>query len=645
MGIQLKSSEFRREREGQWLVLEALVQQVEQQGLRRLDAEDLAKLVLLYRAALSSLSVARSISLDRNLLAYLEGLTARAYFVVYGTQPSAREPVAHFFAVRFPSAVRRFRWHLLAATLLFALGVLAAWGLVARDMDRYYTFVPSYYSQGRVPSAPTDSLRHWLENEKSIPSATLGTFASMLFVHNAGIGMLCFALGFAAGLPVFWLVFTNGLILGAFGALYHSRGLDAEFWSWVLPHGITEILAVLLCAAAGLALGQSLVFPGHSARLVNLARRGARGGSPGARRRGPVLRRGTDRRHFPAAGAESVRAVRGGGRNDSVLDRVFRVLAAPAGGIAEKGFAMSAGAAAGRAGGAWRPWLGRRPPAAGGDAGGRAAHPRHFPGRRPARRVSSSILRSLGVSSWCSTWLEAWRCEIGSCIPGPGRSRSTFPSWSRTSTSRGWSIDGVGVTLGKRALRIRVADVTGGALTGEAVVARNLTRNFELVLPLQGLAFMSLALPDVSGWLWLLGSVWLVAFGLMPLFNRDRRRVGDLVAGTMVVDMPRVVLLEDLGARGRSRGDAESEFEFSAEQLDLYGAYELQVLEDLLRLGYDADPRALEEVCTRIKRKIGWDRKRWDVNTRRFLMAFYKAQRQRLEQKLLLGHHRERKRS
>src|SRR5262249_1714524 len=152
--------------------------------------------------------------------------------------------------VRFPAAVRAFRWHLLLAAAILACGTAAAWRLVGGDMDRFYSFVPMQYSAGRGPSAPSDSLRAVLYSGTDASAGTLGLFSSFLFVPHAGIGMLCFALGFAAGLPVFGVVFTNGLILGSFGALYASRGLGWEFWSWATPHGVTEILAILLCAAA-----------------------------------------------------------------------------------------------------------------------------------------------------------------------------------------------------------------------------------------------------------------------------------------------------------------------------------------------------------------------------------------------------------
>ena len=68
------------------------------------------------------------------------------------------------------------------------------------------------------------------------------------------------------------------LVLGAFGALFAMRGLGVEFWGWVLPHGITELFAVILCGGAGLVLGQALVFPGTHARLDNLAIKGREAG-------------------------------------------------------------------------------------------------------------------------------------------------------------------------------------------------------------------------------------------------------------------------------------------------------------------------------------------------------------------------------
>ena len=69
-------------------------------------------------------------------------------------------------------------------------------------------------------------------------------------------------------------MFKNGLTIGAFAALYANQGLSVELWGWLSIHGTTELLAIVLCGAAGLILGGSVAFPGRYGRLENLARNG-----------------------------------------------------------------------------------------------------------------------------------------------------------------------------------------------------------------------------------------------------------------------------------------------------------------------------------------------------------------------------------
>lgn len=220
-----------------------------------------------------------------------------------------------------------------------------------------------------------------------------------------------------------------------------------------------------------------------------------------------------------------------------------------------------------------------------------------------------------------------------------------------------------GVTPGKRKMGVRVISRDGGPLTAEAVFARNLMRNLEFNLPLVALLAPQALLPQAPGWGRLLSLGWLVVFALMPFFNQDRLRCGDLVAGTLVVKVPKAMLLSDLADRAGVRPYAPprragvavppppptpaEEFPFTREQVDIYGIHELQVLEDLLRRDDQGtlDGRVLEEVCDKIKVKIGWPADRWQVPVRPFLQAFYRAQRAALEQRMLFGQRRERKRT
>ncbi len=270
----LKSYAFRRERERTWRELEGLVGKTEAGGVRSLTPGEVMRLPGLYRASLSSLSVARSISLDRNVLEYLEALAARAYFCVYGARSGLREAIVQFFRTGFPGAIRAARWHIAISALCMALGALIGFSLVSQDDDWYYTFVSTEMAGDRTPTSSTEDLQAVLYDGGGAEIEELNLFATFLFSNNAKVGMMCFALGFALGAPVVLLLVYNGLILGSFLALYDSRGLLAELVAWLLIHGVTELLAVVVCGGAGLVLAESIAFPGRHTRLANLALKG-----------------------------------------------------------------------------------------------------------------------------------------------------------------------------------------------------------------------------------------------------------------------------------------------------------------------------------------------------------------------------------
>lgn len=254
--------------EADWQRLESILTIAERRGARRLSDDDLLALPILYRTALSALSVARETSLDAELIAYLEVLCARAYLFVYGVRSSPVKRIASFFRRDWPAAVRSLWRELLAATLFLLLGIAAGALLVMADSEWYAMLVPTEMSSGRDFSATPASLAETLD--ASGESEGLAVFSTFLFTHNSQMEITCFALGFAFGIPTLLLLVYNGSMLGAMAVLFASKGLGLQFMGWILIHGTTELLAIAVAGAAGLRIGLAVLFPGEQDRVTSV---------------------------------------------------------------------------------------------------------------------------------------------------------------------------------------------------------------------------------------------------------------------------------------------------------------------------------------------------------------------------------------
>jgi uncharacterized RDD family membrane protein YckC len=188
-----------------------------------------------------------------------------------------------------------------------------------------------------------------------------------------------------------------------------------------------------------------------------------------------------------------------------------------------------------------------------------------------------------------------------------------------------------GATPGKRLLGLRVVARDGARLTGAAVIARNAMREIEVFLPLSFLAAQAAeGLADT--FLTIFALLWSGIFLFFPLFNRDRLRVGDLVAGTWVVQTEKAGLSADLvGSAYQSRRT------FPKAALELYGVYELQTLEDVLR---NENPEAVFTVARTIRTKADLPD---DGDDYGFLSDYYAALCAHLEAGLMVGRRRESK--
>lgn len=270
--LQLKSQKFRDAREDDWRALNSALDRAERQGLGGFSIDELLNLPVLYRSVMSSLSMATSISLDRNMIAYLQVLSARAYVYIYGPHSRLKDVLTDFFGKAWPQAIRKLTIELWLAFAAMTAGIVIGWMMCASNPSWYDVFVPPGQASGRDLSASAQDLRETLGGASD--GQALSPFAVFLMTHNTQVSIMAFALGAIFGLPTLLILIQNGIGLGAMLWLFARKNLGFEFAAWLTIHGTTELFAIIIAGACGFYIGRRLMFPGEDTRMAALSRAG-----------------------------------------------------------------------------------------------------------------------------------------------------------------------------------------------------------------------------------------------------------------------------------------------------------------------------------------------------------------------------------
>lgn len=223
----------------------------------------------LFRQGATELARVRAFSPNRKLAESLEQAVATGHFAMHRGERARVLDALLGFVFEVPRLVRK-NWRYMAASAALTLGpALIAFFAVLYDPGMFYLFIDSSLAGGRDPSASKEFLQASLEGE--LDSVGEGAFfSSFLFVHNTQVSFMCFSMGVVLGLPTIYLLIKNGLMLGSFIAVFWEKGLAVEVMAWLLPHGVPEIGAIMLCGGCGLMLGHKLLNPGNQSRKVAL---------------------------------------------------------------------------------------------------------------------------------------------------------------------------------------------------------------------------------------------------------------------------------------------------------------------------------------------------------------------------------------
>ncbi|HUA09121.1 MAG TPA: stage II sporulation protein M [Candidatus Acidoferrales bacterium] len=262
---------FVERRSAAWNQLDALLARAGR-GVRRMQAEDVAAIGVLYRAVTSDLAYATGRGYDARLIAYLNRLVARAHAYVYGgAATSGWQRVARFYTQTFPQEFRRSFAYIAICAAITIVSAIVAYVLVRTHPATAYALLPDQLIPAQIKKSLHDS------NFAFDPS-TSPTVASEIITNNVRVAIIAFAGCVTLGLLTLYIIFFNGLMLGGVGALFTNAGFGADFWATIAPHGVIELTAIQIAGAAGLMISAGILAPGRLRRRDAIAAAARRAG-------------------------------------------------------------------------------------------------------------------------------------------------------------------------------------------------------------------------------------------------------------------------------------------------------------------------------------------------------------------------------
>jgi uncharacterized membrane protein SpoIIM required for sporulation len=258
------SNHWLEKRRPYWERLSALLAKAGAGGVQRLTRAELRETALLYRQAASDLSTLRQDTTARAYAEHVNQLLARAHHIIYSNRGTSFVKILHFLRDDYPAIFQKeIRYVLLSLTILLSGGLLGTVLTVAR---------PEFMRHMLGPAMVETIERHEMWTHSIVGVAPM--MSSLIMTNNLTVSFIAFAGGILFGLGAVYSMFFNGLLLGVIGTACQQHGMSMDLWSFVAPHGSLELPSIVFAGAAGLRLGQGVLFPGLYRRRDSIAQAG-----------------------------------------------------------------------------------------------------------------------------------------------------------------------------------------------------------------------------------------------------------------------------------------------------------------------------------------------------------------------------------
>ncbi len=259
----MQEAAFLRQNAEKWKRFETL--------LHRRTAPDPDLLAELFVEVTDDLSYAKTFFPESRTTRYLNDLAAEVHRAIYRNRKEDRRRIVRFWKEELPREVGRSHREMLVALVVFLCS--AGVGALSAMNDAGFARLilgDAYVNMTLDNIARGDPMAVYKQ------MGELDMFLAIT-VNNVWVAFKVFAMGLLTAFGTAYLLFLNGVMLGAFHALFFDRGLLLESLLVVYIHGALEISAIVIAGGAGLVMGNGLLFPGTYSRRVSFMRGARRG--------------------------------------------------------------------------------------------------------------------------------------------------------------------------------------------------------------------------------------------------------------------------------------------------------------------------------------------------------------------------------
>ena len=251
----MKETSFIKQNKQKWYKFEQMYQQ------NRRDPDELSNLFI---ELTDDLSYARTHYPKRSVRVYLNGLAQKVFDRLYRKRRDSFRKVITFWTTSVPLEMYRAKGTVLTSFIVMAIGFIIGW--ISTVDDPYFLDVISESSRVAYEE-------ECIAENKPISVYQTQDETSMFFdlvTNNMRVAFIAFVLGMLISIGSGFFMLYNGILLGSFLSFYQYKGYLMVAMMTVWLHGVFEISAIIIAGAAGITLGNSILFPGSMSRSQSM---------------------------------------------------------------------------------------------------------------------------------------------------------------------------------------------------------------------------------------------------------------------------------------------------------------------------------------------------------------------------------------